>query len=533
MKLDVFRKIVPVEQLDALQRGYHERDRCIVYCHGCFDIVHPGHVRYLQFARQQGDVLVVSLTGDDAIEKSDGMRPYVPQELRAENLAALEFVDHVVISSDTTAERIIGSLRPDVYIKGKEYAGSTHPGFLAEKAMVEAQGGRVIFSSGEVVFSSTQIIDRLGGQLAEEGFGQDPRLHTCCARWGLSVASLRRLVQDGFAGKRAMVIGDVLCDRYEFCDTSNVAGEAPILSLRPLESATYPGGAAITAAHLRALGAKVDLVTTTAEDEASEQLIANLDELDIAHTQFACRRSMPVKLRYLVETQKVLKVDHAEAQPIDSAVERQLLAAVEELSQNVDLVILQDFGLGTLSRSVIGRVIEMVRETVAVISGDVSGSRQSLLAMQGIDLLTPTERELRELAGDFEQSLPGVAMSLMKRLELPNLIVSMGRRGSVMFRPRGEAREQWFNARLRSEYLPSLSDRVLDPVGVNEAMLAAASLSLCCGANLPQATYMGAAAGALAAMELGNHPVSGEDLCAWLPYRQELQANRHRNATAL
>jgi cytidyltransferase-like protein len=103
MKPQLARKIVTVEQLARLAQQYHDEGVQVVHCHGCFDVVHPGHVRYLQSAGSHGDVLVVSLTGDDAIEKADGTRPYIPQEYRAENLAALEFVDHVVIADGPTA----------------------------------------------------------------------------------------------------------------------------------------------------------------------------------------------------------------------------------------------------------------------------------------------------------------------------------------------------------------------------------------------------------------------------------------------
>ena len=141
------RKVCTLEELIQIRSEARAAGKVVVQCHGCFDIVHPGHLRYLQFARQQGDALAVSLTGDDAIEKSDGTRPYVPQELRAESLAALEVVDHVAVVDGPTAEPVIEALRPAVYIKGKEYEGSDHPGFLAERRLVESLGGRVIFSS--------------------------------------------------------------------------------------------------------------------------------------------------------------------------------------------------------------------------------------------------------------------------------------------------------------------------------------------------------------------------------------------------
>ena len=153
-------KIVDLPALATAVQQARQAGKTIVHCHGCFDIVHPGHIRYLQFARQQGDLLVVSLTGDAQIDKGP-TRPYIPQELRAENLAALQLVDYVYVNPHPTAAQLIAAIRPDVYVKGHEYQNATDPGFVREQQAVEACGGRVIFSSGEVVFSSTKLIERL------------------------------------------------------------------------------------------------------------------------------------------------------------------------------------------------------------------------------------------------------------------------------------------------------------------------------------------------------------------------------------
>ena len=159
------RKIVDLSAAASTYRDQARRTgKTVVHCHGVFDIVHPGHVRYLQFARQQGDILVVSLTGDPHVGKGEG-RPYVPQELRAENLAALEFVDYVYINPTQTAVDLLAALRPDIYIKGREYEHNQHPGFLKERQTVESYGGRVIFSSGDVVYSSSHIIDNYAQRL--------------------------------------------------------------------------------------------------------------------------------------------------------------------------------------------------------------------------------------------------------------------------------------------------------------------------------------------------------------------------------
>jgi len=241
VRFELAQKIVTLDRLEAAAGEHRDAGRSIVYCHGCFDVVHPGHVRYLQAAGTHGDVLVVSLTGDDAIEKSDGTRPYIPQEYRAENLAALAFVDHVVIADGPTAEPVIRKLKPDLYVKGSEYEHSDHPGLLAEKALVEASGGRVLFSSGGVVFSSTSILESLSPREGDPLFDDATRLAANCRRWGVTLGSTRALIK-AFAGKKVVVLGDSLCDQYTFCESGDVADEAPMLTLTPTREEAYLGG---------------------------------------------------------------------------------------------------------------------------------------------------------------------------------------------------------------------------------------------------------------------------------------------------
>ncbi len=522
MSLDFRRKVCAQARLGELAAIDRAAGRSVVLCHGCFDIVHPGHLHYLQFARQQGDVLVVSITGDDAIEKGDGARPYVPQEHRAENLAALEFVDRVVIVDGPTAEPVIRALRPDVYIKGREYEHSSHPGFLAEKTLVESLGGRVVFSSGDVVYSSSAILDQLGAAIARDGFDDTARLGACCRRWGVDHATLRKLI-DHFQGQRVVVIGDAMLDHYVLCDASDVAGEAPILSVKPLKDAIFLGGAAIVAAHLKALGAVPHLVTTVGHDAASGQLLDRLDAMGIERTTFDIRQQLPTKMRYLVETQKLLKVDRVEVQPLDTATQRKLVGTVRDLVANTSGgAILCDFGCGVLGPAMLKDLMPILSDKCSIVAGDVSGRSHSLTAYHGATLLTPTERELRQACADFEQSLPAVAARLMEQLGVPNLAVTMGSRGCVLFRPREEQPEHWFASRLRSEYLPALGTHSVDPLGAGDAFLSASTLALLAGATLPQAGYVGAAASAVAVSRIGNQPIAAADLRAFLRHRPEL-----------
>ncbi|HED54447.1 MAG TPA: hypothetical protein ENJ00_09660, partial [Phycisphaerales bacterium] len=194
-------KILSIGELLAERQRLREAGRTLVVCHGCFDIVHPGHIRHLRQAKAMGDVLLVSVTGDAQIRKGEG-RPLIPEELRAENLAALDLVDYVYVDPNPTALELLGAVKPDVYIKGREYENNADPRFAAEREAVERGGGRVVFSSGEVVFSSTMLIDSLGQSM-------DPfhsRLTALLDRPELGAEALGEVVS-GFRGKKMIVVG--------------------------------------------------------------------------------------------------------------------------------------------------------------------------------------------------------------------------------------------------------------------------------------------------------------------------------------
>ena len=538
MRLEVYRKIVSIGALEGVASEHRAAGRRIVHCHGCFDVVHPGHVRYLEHARRRGDVLVVSLTGDDAIEKSDGTRPYIPERYRAENLAALAFVDHVVIAPGATAEPVIRALRPDLYVKGQEYEGSSHPGFLAEKQLVESLGGRVMFSSGDVVFSSSAIVESLhrssavgtdaggpGSGLESGAFDPNMRLAANCERWGVDHGGLSRRVAEGFAGQRVLVVGDAVLDRYVACEASDVASEAPILSVRPTRETSYLGGAAVIAAHVRGLGGEATLVTRLGEDDAARDLATTLQSMGVTCVNVPGRPDTPRKQRYLVDDQKLLKVDRGEPAAMDLEAQRRMADAVLDHG-DADAAIFVDFGYGAVSTPLLEAVVPGLRKRSRVLAGDVSGPRRSLLAMRGFDLMTPTERELRGVMGDFEGSLPTVTNAAMRELGVPRVVVTLGAKGSVLFHPRNPEPGRWFEGRLRSDYLPALSDRRLDVVGAGDALLAASAMATAAGASPPEAAYLGSLAASVTVGRLGNVPITADDLRAELRRRPELHASR-------
>jgi rfaE bifunctional protein nucleotidyltransferase chain/domain len=153
-------KVVSAGRIEAICAQEHAADRRVVHCHGCFDGLHIGHVRYLRAARAYGDTLIVSVTADEHVNKGV-RRPVFGHALRMEFLAELACVDWVTLSRSDTALAVIDAIRPDVYVKGGEYeASAADPGTNVgtETAAVRAHGGEVRFIHDELVLSSSDLL---------------------------------------------------------------------------------------------------------------------------------------------------------------------------------------------------------------------------------------------------------------------------------------------------------------------------------------------------------------------------------------
>ena len=154
-------KISDLDSLLGLREQYRKTGQIVVWTNGCFDILHVGHVRSLQAARGFGDVLIVGVNSDVSVKALKGAkRPIVTERQRAEVLAALACVDHVLIFDETTPEGILARLQPDVHCKGADYA-PPHGKPVPEAAVVEAYGGRVAYLPLVPELSTTDIVKRI------------------------------------------------------------------------------------------------------------------------------------------------------------------------------------------------------------------------------------------------------------------------------------------------------------------------------------------------------------------------------------
>ena len=160
-------RLLTVEEMQRERRGLAEAARRLVFTNGCFDILHTGHVSYLEFARDQGDALVVGLNSDESVHRNKGpLRPINSEQDRARVLQSLRAVDYVVVFDDDEPRPIIAAILPDVLVKGRDWAH-----YVSGRDVVEAHGGKVVLADLVEGRSTTSTIERV---VAAYGPGPGP-----------------------------------------------------------------------------------------------------------------------------------------------------------------------------------------------------------------------------------------------------------------------------------------------------------------------------------------------------------------------
>ncbi len=145
------------EELVQSRRNWREAGKTVVFTNGCYDILHPGHIRLLEQARSLGDILILALNTDSSVQRLKGpSRPLIPEDERVELACALEAVDAVTLFDEDTPRELIAEVLPDILIKGADWAH-----FIAGRDEVEAAGGRVMALPLEPGYSTTNMVEEI------------------------------------------------------------------------------------------------------------------------------------------------------------------------------------------------------------------------------------------------------------------------------------------------------------------------------------------------------------------------------------
>jgi len=464
----------------------------VVFISGNFNVVHPGHVRLLQFGAQCGDFLVVGVLNTPHRSVT------VPGPMRLEGVQALSCVDYACLL-DMPLEQFLLSLQPEVIVKGKEHETLHNP----ESQLAESYGGKLLFGSGEVRFSSFDLIER---EYRSSTFSTIMKPMDFPMRHGFSVGRLKDYIQK-FTGLRVCVVGDLIVDEYITCDPLGMSQEDPSIVVTPIERKQFVGGAGIVAAHARGLGAEVSFFTVAGSDHIADFASQTLAEYGVESAVIRDdSRPTTLKQRYRAAGKTLLRVSELRQHPILPELSARILDAVSSQLSRADLLIFSDFNYGCLPQSLVDAILIQARRHGVLVFADSQASSQmsDVSRFRDTTLLTPTEREARLAMRDGESGLVALADALQNKASARHLFITLGAEGMLVCPERSEI---WAPDRL-----PALNTAPKDPAGAGDSLLTCAALSLCVGATIWEASYLGALAAACQVSRVGNSPLEVDEL---------------------
>ncbi len=469
----------------------------VVFVSGIFNVLHPGHLRLLKFAEEQGDILIVGV-------HSNALAPgaVMDERQRLESVAAVAYVDRAFLMM-RKAEEVIADLRPEVVVKGREWMGCDNP----EEKALKKYGGKLVFSSGEATFSSLDLIREEFKR--REDFQLRPSVGYL-KRHGITHQSLRNALT-ALDGLNVVVLGDTIVDEYIVCEALGMSQEDPVIVVRPFTSQKFIGGAGIVALHVRGLGARVQFCSVIGKDETAKFVKAGMAKSGVdVHFIEDATRPTTLKQRFVSQGKKLLRVSYLREQVISRDMLAQVAKLLPELLTDAHLVIFSDFNYGFISDELRERVAGRCRRRRVKMAADCQSSSQigNVARFVGMDLATPTEREARLALHDRESGLVVLAHKLEQKMQAKNILVTLGGEGILVHKP---VRNGYVTDRL-----PALNPNPKDVMGAGDSLLAGASMTLAAGYDIWTAAYVGSLCAAYQVACLGNQPLLKKDILGLL-----------------
>ena len=468
----------------------------IAFVSGHFNVLHPGHLRLLQFAKKCANKLVVAVESD----RIAGNAAHVPEQLRLEGVQCNTWVDEAFLM-DELVTKVIARLRPDIVVKGKEHESR----FNAELAVIEQYGGRLLFSSGETIFSSVDLIRK-------EFFDYDPRSISLpkeyMDRHSIEHERLRRLLKD-FTKLNVCVVGDLIIDEYITCEPLGMSQEDPTIVVTPVDTKRFIGGAGIVAAHAAGLGASVQFVSVTGNDAARDFASEGLAAAGVnVRLLVDDTRPTTLKQRFRSKGKSLLRISHLHQGAISLSLQSQMLAAMEQAMSSADLLVFSDFNYGCLPQSLVEQIIHKAKSRSVILAADSQSSSQvgNIGRFREMNLLTPTEREARISTRNHEDGLVILAEHLRQQSAARNILLKLGEEG-LLIHPGNCITEDCLTDRISA-----MNSAPKDVAGAGDSLLITSAMVLASGGNIWEAACLGSLAAAVQVSRVGNTPLLVKEL---------------------
>lgn len=472
-----------------------KKTKKVIHCHGVFDLVHPGHLRHFLYCKSKADILIVSLTSDSFIKKGI-YRPFVPEKLRAMNLAALEMVDYVIINRNNRPYDLINLIKPNFFAKGLEYSfsGSSNNSLTnKEKSIVEKFGGKLIFTPGDFVKSSSQIINSNPPDLKFE------KLKLLMDTEKLKFVDLLNCIKN-LKKLKVTVIGDIIVDSISSCKVIGGLHKTPTLSVQIYDKKNFLGGAGIVASHFKSLTKNVKIISVIGQDKMGSFAIKELNKLNVKHDLFKENNRPTVNKNSLyAQNHKLIKIDTVDNSYINDETTNKIIKILAK--DKSDIVVFSDFRHGIFNKHSLSKILEVksLKKKFLVADSQVASRWGNILDFKKFDLITPTENEARLALFEQDLGIRPLATKLLKNSSAKNLILKLGEKGLISL-----------SRKNRSDYvsIDPFVKNLVDANGAGDALLAYSSAVLYSTKSIILSSIVGTLAASCKCEIEGNKPVT-------------------------
>ncbi|MDZ7817703.1 MAG: PfkB family carbohydrate kinase [Aliarcobacter sp.] len=464
----------------------------IALVYGNFNILHPGHLRLLKFAKESCKYLVVGVNSDKLANNANLLQ----EDIRLESIKATSYVDEAFLLNEDILE-YIKRKKPDILVKGKEFENRYNP----EEEIMKSYGGKILFSSGEIGFSSLNLLNDF-----DTSFLNLSHDNKFIKRHKVEKLKLVDYINK-FSNLNVLVIGDTIIDEYITCDAIGMSQEDPTIVVTPISNKKFIGGAAIVASHAKTLGAKVSYISVAGADENFDYTQEYLTQLGI-NTYLLKDSSRPttLKQRFRAQNKTLLRVNHLKQHNISKDLEEKILKKISNTNENFDLIIFSDFSYGVLTKKVIKNITSYSQKKSIFMVADSQSSSQigDIAKFKNMDIVTPTEREIRLSINDFESGLVVLSEKLHEKSDAKYIFTTLGSEGVMIYNSNKNE--------LLTDNISALNINPKDVSGAGDSFLTSTSMAKIVGASIWESAYIGSLAAAIQVSRVGNIPIKKDEL---------------------
>jgi rfaE bifunctional protein nucleotidyltransferase chain/domain len=490
-QMSIERKILSISELAEKVSEAKASGKKVVHCHGVFDLLHIGHIRYFRQAASLGDILVVTVSPDRFVDK--GLhRPAFTDRLRAEGVASQELVDFVAINEWPTAEELLRTVRPDVYVKGSDFKNieDDPTGKLQREAQVCEEIGARIELTKDIVFSSSNLINRF-----MSSFSDDVQEFLTLFRKRYTIQDVENVLLR-MSELEVTLVGDTILDDYQYCSPLGASSKEPVLAFCHAGKDMFAGGVLAIANHISNFARKVSLFTVIGDQDDYEGFIRERLNANVEPVFFIQQNAPTLRKRRYIESYtmtKLFEVYHMDDFGLDKERDRALRHAVQQSAGPSQLVVAADFGHGAISaecREMLSR-----QSYLAVNTQANAGNRgfHTISQYGRCDYVSIAEPELRLDTRDKKTGVIPLTTQVKDRVGASMVAVTRGKKGSYIQTHDG-----------KGVLVPAFAHKAVDRVGSGDAFFSITSLAACLDVDPELVAFLGNVAGAIAVGIVGN-----------------------------